>query len=112
MELFIVTQKNPFIPLRQFVAKMDDGYEKVLVESPQGRLKVIGHEGLVYPHSALSPFLTKVQVQGLDRGSARQDRRRKEQAHNDDQKIMEEESVQELVDSVHERKLWPAQGGV
>lgn len=67
-----------------FVRRFDDGYEKVIFEqSPEGRAEQVGYEGLVIPHRTLAPFLTAVLKKGLDRGSARMDRRREMEQHGE-----------------------------
>jgi len=75
--LYMVTKKNPYWPTNTFVRRFDDGYERCVVDSDRGRLEILGYTGVVLPPSTgVGQFLTKIQKQGLDMGSARMDRRR------------------------------------
>jgi len=74
--VYIVHKKNPFVKQGKFVRWFQEGYEECVVESPKGKLKIIGYTGLVIAHSDLDPFITAIKRRGLDRGAARQDRRR------------------------------------
>ena len=111
MNLFTVTKKNPFWPLGSWVQRFSDGVEKCIVGTEKGRMTIDGYEGLIIPYNECESFLMRVQIHGLDAGSVRMDRRKRVDSHGDDEALIEEEAVQELVDSVHERKLWPAKGG-
>lgn len=75
--LYVVRHRNPFLPCGRFVKRFDDGYEECVVDSPGGRLRVLGYRGPVFPHRTLGPFLMAVRTTGADLGSERVDRRRK-----------------------------------
>ena len=110
--LYTVRHPNPFWHLGSYVERFEDGVEKCIVGQENGRMTVDGHEGLVIPFADCEEFLMQVRVRGLDSGSVRQDRRKRQGQFHDQGKEVEEESVQELVDSVHQRKLWPADGSL
>jgi len=74
--LYIVDRKNPYVKMGQYVRRFTDGYEECIVDSPNGRLRIVGYTGPVWPHSVLGPFLMAIKRYGLDRGSERMDRRR------------------------------------
>jgi hypothetical protein len=75
--LYFVCKPNPWrYPIGMWFRRFADGYERCIVESPDGRLNVIGYEGIVIPHSAIGPYLQKVRKWGVDSGAFRQDRRR------------------------------------
>jgi hypothetical protein len=74
--LYIVNRRNPYLRQGAFVRWFEDGYEECVVDSPNGKLELLGYRGPVFPHSTLAPFLLAVQNSGLDAGAARQDRRR------------------------------------
>jgi len=112
MNLFTVRHKNPFWPLGTFVEKFSDGVEKCIVGNFEGRMTIDGHEGLVIPFAECESFLMQVRSRGLDAGSERASRRKAQGQFHDQGKEEEEESVQELCDTVHERKLWPADGSL
>ena len=112
MNLYTVRSKNPFWPPGTWVERFEDGVEKCVVGHENGHMTIDGHEGLIIPFADCESFLMQVRISGLDTGSVRQDRRKQQGQFHDQGKEVEEESVQELVDSVHQRKLWPADGSL
>jgi hypothetical protein len=78
--LYFVSKPNPFLRLGTLVRRLDDGYERVITETVDHRLQIVGYAGLVYPHETLGPFVSFIQRSGVDAGSSRMDRRR---AHGD-----------------------------
>lgn len=75
--LYFICKPNPWnYKYGTWFRRFDDGYEQCITAQESGRLGIIGYEGLVIPHSALGPFLQRVQRTGLDMGSVRTDRRR------------------------------------
>jgi len=114
MSLYVVREPNPYFPLGTYVKRYEDGYEKVELEGT-GRATFWHTDSILLPHATLDPFLTKVQKTGLDKGSARQDRRRAEgrsdaaQARRDFV-VQEEEAVAEMVDEMIPQRYFRADG--
>lgn len=77
--LYFVVAPNPYLKRGKWVRRFDDGYEECIVDSPNGRMQIVGYRGPVFPHSTLGPYLMAVKAQGLDWGAERQDRRRRAQ---------------------------------
>ncbi len=112
MSLYTVRWANPFWPAGTYVERDLDGVQKCVVGQAEGRMTIDGKEGFVIPYSECEFCLMRVQKRGLDSGSVRHDRRSRMDKFVDQDREMEEESVQELCDTVHQRRLWPAKGGV
>lgn len=112
MNLFLVRYPNPFWRVGSRVQRFTDGCEKVVVGQEDGRMTIDGYEGLVIPYVECEEFLMRIQIHGLDAGSVRADRRTRMGKYKDEEAVQEEEAVDELVDSVHERVLWPVQGKI
>lgn len=66
--LYVVSQPNPYgIPTGTFYRLFDDGFEKCVMQVEDGRAKIVGYEGLVYPYRTLREYVTRVQRGGYDK---------------------------------------------
>jgi hypothetical protein len=76
--LYYIFKPNPWgYRVGTWFRRFADGYEKAITEQrDDGRLGIIGYEGLILPHSAVGPYLRKVLKHGFDGGAFRQDRRK------------------------------------
>lgn len=110
MSLYVVIKDNPFWPKGTWVKAYTDGVEKIIPGTENGHMVIEGHEGFVIPWQECEFCLMRVQQTGLDAGSARMDRRRRQARHFDQDAEMEEIAVTEMCDDLHERKLWPTGG--
>ena len=108
--LYTVRKKNPFWAVGSYVEKSVEGVQKCITGILDGRMSIDGFEGFVIPWRECEFCLMRVQSRGLDAGSARADRRTRQGRFVDQDAVQEEEVIDELVDSYHERKLWPVDG--
>lgn len=55
--LYYVYKPNPIVRKGIWMERFDDGFQEVVVESPEGRLEVMRTKGLVYPAEIVEEFL-------------------------------------------------------
>jgi hypothetical protein len=63
MSLYIVAKANPYLAGGTVLELLDDGFQKVKLDS---KGKVVGHEGLVFLEEMLMPFCIRMLNKGFD----------------------------------------------
>ena len=71
MALYAVVRRNPYWRTGSWVERHDQGVQKVRIKTVNGRLEVIGHEGILLPFSAVEEYIFRVQKFGLDKPELR-----------------------------------------
>lgn len=71
-------RRNPYKRRGAILRLFDDGFEEVVGETENGRLKIKTYTGLIYPTDVLRPFVYKIQDGGFDKwhqnGTRREER--------------------------------------
>lgn len=64
--LYKVWRRNDVFELGAIYRKFDDGMEKCIMETVNGRQKIIGYSGIVIPTEAIAPYLIAIKKNGFD----------------------------------------------
>jgi hypothetical protein len=66
--LYIVHRRNGGrFPIGSYWRLFDDGFERCKIKQENGRVTIVGYEGIIIPESELKPFVVRVQKKGLDK---------------------------------------------
>lgn len=64
--LYKVWRKNSVFEIGAIYRQFDDGLEKCLMETVNGRQRIVGYSGIVIPYETIAPYVIAIKKNGFD----------------------------------------------